>query len=127
MSALLVLLFALSVRGKSRRYQITVLLILTGWLWAAVKEGFVRHDDHDLTFFGLALVAVLLVRLKRPYVPLQAGVFAVTTVVFCLAAGDVPEQLHAPGATTSAFSRMWVKYWVSADLAKPSRPTEHSS
>jgi hypothetical protein len=102
-SALLVLLFALSVRGKSGRYQIAVLLILTGWLWAAVKEGFVRHDDHDLTFFGLALVAVLLARLKRPYVPLQAGVFAVTAVVFCLAAGGVPEQLHAPGATTSAF------------------------
>jgi hypothetical protein len=102
-SALVVLLFALSVKGRPGRYQAAVMLILAGWLWAALKEGFVRHDDHDLTFFGLALAAVLLARLKRRYVPLQAGVFAVTAVVFCLAAGTVPGQLHAPVATTSAF------------------------
>jgi hypothetical protein len=101
--ALLVFLYALSVRGKQRQYQLAVFALLGGWLWAALKEGFVRHDKHDLTFFGLALVAVLLARLKRTYVPLQAGIFAVTAVIFCVAAGMVPAQLHSPGATTSAF------------------------
>ncbi len=101
--ALLVLLYALSVRGEPRRYQLAVLVLLCGWLWAALKEGFVRHDNHDLTFFGLALVAVLLARLKRSLVPLQAGIFGVTAVIFCVAANTVPEQLHSPGATTSAF------------------------
>jgi hypothetical protein len=101
--ALIVLIFAISVRGRSGRYQVAVWLLLAGWLWAALKEGFVRHDNHDLTFFGLAMVVVLLARLKRRYVPLQAGVFLVTAVIFCLAAGAVPVQLHSPGATTSAF------------------------
>jgi hypothetical protein len=101
--ALIILLFAISLRGKPGRYKAAVWLLLIGWLWAELKEGFVRHDNHDLTFFGLALAVVLLARLKRAYVPLQAGVFVVTAVIFCLAATTVPEQLHAPGATTSAF------------------------
>ena len=102
-AVLLGLLFALAARGQSRRYKVAVLLLLAGWVWATVKEGFVRHDSHDLTFFGLVLVAMCLARLKRSYIPLQAGVLALTAVVFCLAAGTVPEQLHSPGATTSAF------------------------
>ena len=101
--ALIVVLYAISLRGQTGRYKVAVWLLLAGWLWATLKEGFVRHDLHDLTFFGLAMVVVLLARLKRPYVPLQGGVFVVTSVIFCLAAGTVPEQLHAPGATTSAF------------------------
>ncbi len=101
--ALLVALFVLSVRGKPGRYQVAVLLLLAGWLWAILKEGFVRHDEHDLTFFGLALAAILLARLKRSLAPFQAGAFAVTAVIFCVALGNVPVQLHSPGATTSAF------------------------
>ena len=101
--ALIVALYAISLRGQTGRYKVAVWLLLGGWLWATLKEGFVRHDLHDLTFFGLAIVVGLLARLKRPYLPLQGGVFVVTSVIFCLAAGTVPEQLHAPGATTSAF------------------------
>ena len=101
--ALIVVLFALSVQRKPRRYQVAVMLLIAGWLWAVLKEGFVRHDQHDLTFFGLALAAVLLAQVKRPYVPLQAGAAAFTAVVFWLALGNVPVQLHSPGATTSAF------------------------
>jgi hypothetical protein len=102
---LTVMLFAISVRGRPGRYQLAVWLLLAGFLWAALKEGFVRHDTHDLTFFGLAMVVVLLARLKRPFVPLQAAVFVLTAVLFCVAAGTVPAQLHAPGATMSAFVR----------------------
>jgi hypothetical protein len=100
---LLVILFALSVLGKPGRYQVAVGLVVAGWLWAEVKEGFVRHDEHDLTFFGLALAAMLLARLPRRYVPLQAGAFVVTAIIFCVAYSTVPLSLHSPGATTSAF------------------------
>jgi hypothetical protein len=100
---LIVVLFALSVRGRHRRYQVAVMVLIAGWLWAVLKEGFVRHDQHDLTFFGLALAAVLLAQVKRPYVPLQAGAAAFTAVVFWLALGSVPVQLHSPGATAAAF------------------------
>jgi hypothetical protein len=100
---LIAMLFAVSLRGKPGRYQVAVGLLLAGFLWAALKEGFVRHDTHDLTFFGLAMVVVLLARVKRPFVPLQAAVFVVTAVIFCVAAGTVPVQLHSPGATTTAF------------------------
>ena len=100
--ALLVLLFALSVRDKPRRYQLTVLLLLAGWGWAVAKEGFVRHDAHDLTYFGLVLVAMCLARLKPLYVPLQASSIAIAAIVACVAAGGVPEQLYSPWASTSA-------------------------
>jgi hypothetical protein len=101
--ALLVGLFVLSVRGKPGRYQVAVLLALAGWLWAILKEGFVRHDEHDLTFFGLALAAILLARVRHRLVWFQAGAFGVTAVVFCAAFASVPVQLHSPGATTAAF------------------------
>ena len=100
---LIVMLFAISLRGQPGRYQLAVWLLLAGFLWAALKEGFVRHDTHDLTFFGLAMVVVLLARLKRPFLPLQATVFLLTAAIFCVAAGSVPVQLRSPGATTAAF------------------------
>lgn len=75
---------------------------LVGWSWATFKEGFVRHDLHDLTFFGLVAVALALARLRRRAMVLQGGALAATTCFFCLAAGAVPPQLHSPAASASA-------------------------
>ena len=103
-SALLVLLFALSVRGKPGRYQVGGMLVLAGWLWAALKEGFVRHDDHDLTFFGLALAAVLLARLKRPLRAASRPAFLPSRPWFSVSQpASCPSSSTHPCATTSAF------------------------
>jgi hypothetical protein len=49
-----------------------------------------------LTFFGLALVAICLPRLKRAFVPLQVGALCAGILIWCLAAGGVPSQLYSP-------------------------------
>jgi hypothetical protein len=101
--ALLALLFVLSTRQTPWRYRLAVFLLLAGFGWAAVKEGFVRHDAHDFMYFALMMVAMSLARLERRHVPLQAAALVVAAVATCLAAGGVPVQLHAPGATATAF------------------------
>jgi hypothetical protein len=88
--------------GKVRR--LALFASLAGWGWAAVKEGFVRHDTHDLTFFGLALLAIALVRVRRRFLGVQAGALAVAACLACIAAGAPPEQLHSPGASTAALA-----------------------
>jgi hypothetical protein len=75
---------------------------LVGWSWAALKEGFVRHDEHDLTFFGLSLLALGLARVRRQHLWLQGAALVVTACFFGLAAGDVPPELRSPGASASA-------------------------
>jgi hypothetical protein len=102
---LIALVLGLAARSGPRRQQVAVAVVLGGWTWAIVKEGFVRHDTHDLTFFGLALVALALARVRRAYVPIQAGALVVAMIAACGSAGGVPEQLHSPGASTVAFAR----------------------
>ena len=107
--ALLGLVFLLALRPgararEARRRQLATALVLAGWVWAAVKEGFVRHDAHDLTFFGLVLVALALARVRRLYLPIQAGALVTALVLACVAAGGPPVQLHSPGASTAAFA-----------------------
>ena len=90
-------------RGRAERVrQVALAVSLAGWTWAVLKEGFVRHDTHDLTFFGLALVAIALARVGRRYVFVQAGALAVAASLACVAAGAPPAQLHSPGASTAA-------------------------
>ncbi len=101
--ALVALLFVLSTRQTPWRYRLAVFLLLAGFGWAAVKEGFVRHDAHDFMYFALMMVAMSLARLERRHVPLQAASLVVAAVATCVAAGGVPVQLRAPGATTTAF------------------------
>ena len=68
--------FALALVGDLVREKAAISLMLAGWAWEVVKEGFVRHDLHDLTFFGLFVVALCLARLPRLIVPVQAGAIA---------------------------------------------------
>lgn len=80
-------------------------LMIAGFAWAALKEGFVRHDTHDLTFFGLMTVAIALAQLKRAHLPLQLGALAAVLAFDFVAADGVPGQLHSPGASTAAFAK----------------------
>jgi hypothetical protein len=65
-AGLLVLLGAaallLSTRGDRLRRRILLLAIAGAYAYAYVKEGFVRHDGHDLVFFGAVGVAALAFR-----------------------------------------------------------------
>jgi hypothetical protein len=105
MEILLAGIVAVSLRGRARRQQIATLVILAGWDWALLKEGFVRADiDHNGAFFGLLLVAFCLVRLKRSLLPLHIGAVALAALVACHEAGAVPRQLHNPVASASALA-----------------------
>ena len=69
-------------------------LALTGCIWAYVslKHGFVRHDGHDVQFFGLAMFAAAALVRKGPgwAVPALSGTAVVVAMVGLLLARDVP-------------------------------------
>jgi hypothetical protein len=98
-------LLALALKGRPAREKAAVAVIVIGWGWAVTKEGFVRHDLHDLTFFGLVLLALGLLRLPRRLLPIQAGAFGVGLVLTCLAVGAVPRSVYSPGADIRAIGR----------------------
>lgn len=114
-SALALVLFALALRGRPLRLRVAVLLMLLGWGWEAFKEGFVRHDQHDLIFFGLVLVGFCLARLPRPLVPLQAAAIAAAAVLALVANGSVVTPLRSPLEDANALGQ------EVADLVVPSR------
>ena len=94
---------ALGARGL-RVSQVALAVSLAGWAWATLKEGFVRHDTHDLTFFGLVLVATALARVGRRYLFVQVGALAVAASLACVAAGAPPAELRSPAASTAALA-----------------------
>lgn len=103
--ALLAIVFALGLRGRRGAEQAVISLALAGWSWEAVKEGFVRHDLHDLVFFGLVLVALCLARLPRPLVPVQAVAIGLAALFTCLANAGPPISLHSPIENVTAFAQ----------------------
>jgi hypothetical protein len=76
------------------RVKAATAVVLVAALWWGLKEGFVRHDGHDLIFFGFvpALLLVLPVRSSRLRQGLVAGV-ALLIIVAWTAAGAVPTNL----------------------------------
>ena len=58
-----VLLFAViawrTFRADDTRTQWCAGLVLVGFTWVVLKEGYVRHDGHDLLFFGLMTIALV--------------------------------------------------------------------
>ncbi len=94
--ALLAAIFALAARGRPRLEKVAIFLVLVGWVWEALKEGFVRHDTHDLTFFALMLVALCLARLPRSLVPLQASAIAIAALLACFANARPPASVRSP-------------------------------
>lgn len=107
--------FAVALVGRPLREKVAISLMLAGWGWEAAKEGFVRHDVHDLTFFGLFMVAACLARLPRSLVPFQAGVIALAGLIACTANGGAPPSLHSPREDVTALAQ------EVRDLVVPSR------
>lgn len=86
---------AWSLAGADKRRAVCQALAFAGFAWVALKEGYVRHDGHDLEFFGLMLVAFLAVpwpKLRLPSARL-ATALGVATVFAWTAAGGVPSNL----------------------------------
>jgi hypothetical protein len=107
--------FALALVGRPVREKVAISLMLMGWAWEVLKEGFVRHDLHDLTFFGLFVVALCLARLPRSLVPVQAGAIALAALLACIANGGPPPSLHSPREAARALEQ------EVRDLVVPSR------
>ena len=107
--------FALALVGRPVREKVAISLMLMGWAWEVLKEGFVRHDLHDLTFFGLFVVALCLARLPRSLVPVQAGAIALAAFLACIANGGPPPSLHSPREAARALEQ------EVRDLVVPSR------
>jgi len=87
--------------ASARRRQICVVLGFMGFAWIALKEGYVRHDGHDLEFFGLMLVAFVAV----PWPGYQragrlAGVLGLATIFTWTAAGALPSNIVSLSSDT---------------------------
>lgn len=102
---LTVTVYALGARGRPLPEKVVLALMVGGLGWEAVKEGFVRHDMHDLTFFGLALAVLALARLPRRLVALQVGAIGFAALVACIASGTVPAPLRSPRQDVSSAVR----------------------
>ena len=94
--ALLAAVFALGLRGRPLLEKAIISIGIVGWTWELAKEGFVRHDLHDLTFFALVLAGVCLARLPRRVAPLQVGAAVAAAVMACVANGEVPLAMRSP-------------------------------
>jgi hypothetical protein len=110
-SVVAALVYASALRGRSRRYQVVVSLMLIGWGWAVLKDSFVG-GNHFPGFFRIVLVAVALVCLCRPpRWALGSGL----TVVFCIALAAAPEPVVNPIGSLHALGTEL------ADLVQPAR------
>jgi len=83
-----------SVWRSPTRAKVSIAVVLVAAMWWGLKEGFVRHDGHDLIFFGFVPVLVLV--LPVPSARLRQGslaAIAFLTVIAWTAAGSVPTNL----------------------------------
>jgi hypothetical protein len=96
LALLVALIFGLAARQLPKRAKWSVATMLAGWGWEALKEGFVRHDLHDLTFLGLMVVVLALARLPRHLLPLQGCAFLTAMAMALVANGGVVDSLHSP-------------------------------
>jgi len=104
--ALLVLaaLATLSLRSKPRREQLGTALILLGFTWWAIKEGFVRHAGiQDVIFFSMMFVAMAAFgpppRLRAYYITTVAFI----GIIVWSAAGGIPANMLAWSADVHSF------------------------
>ncbi|HUR23727.1 MAG TPA: hypothetical protein VMZ73_07640 [Acidimicrobiales bacterium] len=99
-TGLLVVLASKASRTWPVRRRVGLALAGGMWLFAAFKLGFVRHDGHDVDFFGEVLLvgAVLAASIAAPAARMWNTVCAVATAAF------VAAHLMASGVT--ALSRL---------------------
>jgi hypothetical protein len=112
--ALLVTVYALALRHRPRAEKAALSLALAGWIWEALKEGFVRHDKHDLIFFALVLVALCLARVPRLAL-LQAVAIVAVAALALVANGWAPRPMRSPIEDVTALAQ------EVGDLALPGR------
>ena len=110
-AVLAALVFAVALRHRSRRYQVVASLMLVGWGWGVVKDGFV-NGNHFPAFFQITLVAISLACLLRPGRLLYTGGLALA-VCITLATTGTPtiDPLGGPHSVATEL----------ADLAQPVR------
>ena len=90
-------------RGLARRSQVGIGLVTLSTLWFLFKEGFVRHDNHDLVFFvAVPLVLVAFAPRWRSRVWLVIAVLGLTIVAARI--GDsYPTSVLRPVQSTRNF------------------------
>ena len=77
-----------------RRSKAGIGIITLVTVWVIFKEGFVRHDSHDLIFFAVApLVLVAFAPRKRPWL-LVSGVLVLTGIFVIAVNGATPIHLR---------------------------------
>jgi hypothetical protein len=109
----------LGFRNSERSSQVCAWLVVCGFTVAALKEGFVRHDDlHDVRFFGLMMVACAAVPwpkhdvrppgwLGRSTPALLAGTLCIAVLLGWKADGSVPANpTQIPNDVRSLASEM---------------------
>jgi len=90
-------------RGMERRARIGVGLITFTTLWFLFKEGFVRHDAHDLVFFVAApLVLAAFASSWRSPAWLVTAMLGLT-IVTASVSGNVPALVTQPVQATKNF------------------------
>lgn len=96
-ATVLVFLFfcvAVSLAPTGKRTRLCATVLFAWYAWLTLKEGFVRHDGHDLIFFGLILVAFLAVPWPEHKAMAQlGGGLSLAVVLAWVSAGGVPANL----------------------------------
>ncbi|MGH9105933.1 MAG: hypothetical protein ACRDZX_08875 [Acidimicrobiales bacterium] len=103
--AVLAGVYALALRHRPNLEKAVTWLAVAGWTWDALKEGFVRHDLHDLVFFSLVVIAIAIVSVARPAATFQAGAMVVAVVLACVAAGGAPRPMLSPIEDATALAQ----------------------
>jgi hypothetical protein len=103
--------FAAALWPRAPMKRLVAAMMLGGWGWAEVKEGFVSGNHYPL-FFRVVLVAVALAALAHPPRAIHAGALALAASI-TLVATPVP-RLH-PVASVRSFGASL------ADIAQGSR------
>ncbi len=103
--------FASALWPRAPKKRLVAAVMLAGWGWAEVKEGFVSGNHYPL-FFRVLLVAVALAALARPPRAIHAGALALAASITLVA---VPVPRLNPVASVRSFGASL------ADMAQGSR------
>ena len=97
-------LTVLVVRVVGRREQVGTALLVAAYAWWGLKEGFVRHDGHDLIFFSSMLVALAIFEFSSAGLrPFYIATVAFFSVIVWTANGVVPSNLLSLATDTHGF------------------------
>jgi hypothetical protein len=101
--ALVAAVSLISLRHRPRRERLSYSVILLAATWWALKEGLVRHDSHDLIFFGFMLIILAAVPATTASSRVWLlGAVTVATASAWIAAGSVPPNIVHVGRDASA-------------------------